>query len=594
MTAQAPGIGDVGASVHTSLATWLRGIGVRQVRLITGLVMFVYIFSHFFNHALGNISYDAMETWLRYHVWFWRIPIVNDTLYLAAIIHFSLGLWALYQRRHFRYSTAEITQLVLGLSIPLWLAGHLGAERLSGALFGWPPFNYASALYTYWVTAPYNIAVQFISLTVAWTHACIGLYFWLRLKSFFDWAAPVLLSVAVLMPALAMIGAHHGGREVAQLAEDSEWRNENLKRVPAGQARLITEISLVYFPVAYGAAIGLVFAGRGLRTFRERRRGMVTISYPNRQVRVPKGMSVLEASLRHKIPHASVCGGRARCSTCRIRVVSDRSKLPQPTGREAFVLESIGVSANPSIRLACQLRPQSDLSVIPILPASMNAELLRKGSRMNIGKERYIVSMFVDMRGSTKLAEARLPFDVVFLINRFLGACSQAALDAGGQPNQFVGDGVLALFGIEVDAKTACHQAIRAATKVATNVDLMNRQLASDLPEPIQYGIGIHGGEVIIGDIGFQDHTVFTALGDPVNVAARLQDMTKTLDCKAIISDEVFATAGVAAGSLASKEVTIRGREEPMIVRTIVDPTVLARLVDEESTMVSGGVMSAT
>lgn len=594
MTAQAPGIGDVGASVHTSLATWLRGIGVRQVRLITGLVMFVYIFSHFFNHALGNISYDAMETWLRYHVWFWRIPIVNDTLYLAAIIHFSLGLWALYQRRHFRYSTAEITQLVLGLSIPLWLAGHLGAERLSGALFGWPPFNYASALYTYWVTAPYNIAVQFISLTVAWTHACIGLYFWLRLKSFFDWAAPVLLSVAVLMPALAMIGAHHGGREVAQLAEDSEWRNENLKRVPAGQARLITEISLVYFPVAYGAAIGLVFAGRGLRTFRERRRGMVTISYPNRQVRVPKGMSVLEASLRHKIPHASVCGGRARCSTCRIRVVSDRSKLPQPTGREAFVLESIGVSANPSIRLACQLRPQSDLSVIPILPASMNAELLRKGSRMNIGKERYIVSMFVDMRGSTKLAEARLPFDVVFLINRFLGACSQAALDAGGQPNQFVGDGVLALFGIEVDAKTACRQAIRAATKVATNVDLMNRQLASDLPEPIQYGIGIHGGEVIIGDIGFQDHTVFTALGDPVNVAARLQDMTKALDCKAIISDEVFATAGVVAGSLASKEVTIRGREEPMIVRTIVDPTVLARLVDEESTMVGGGVMSAT
>lgn len=594
MTAQAPGIGDVGASVHTSLATWLRGIGVRQVRLITGLVMFVYIFSHFFNHALGNISYDAMETWLRYHVWFWRIPIVNDTLYLAAIIHFSLGLWALYQRRHFRYSTAEITQLVLGLSIPLWLAGHLGAERLSGALFGWPPFNYASALYTYWVTAPYNIAVQFISLTVAWTHACIGLYFWLRLKSFFDWAAPVLLSVAVLMPALAMIGAHHGGREVAQLAEDSEWRNENLKRVPAGQARLITEISLVYFPVAYGAAIGLVFAGRGLRTFRERRRGMVTISYPNRQVRVPKGMSVLEASLRHKIPHASVCGGRARCSTCRIRVVSDRSKLPQPTGREAFVLESIGVSANPSIRLACQLRPQSDLSVIPILPASMNAKLLRKGSRMNIGKERYIVSMFVDMRGSTKLAEARLPFDVVFLINRFLGACSQAALDAGGQPNQFVGDGVLALFGIEVDAKTACRQAIRAATKVATNVDLMNRQLASDLPEPTQYGIGIHGGEVIIGDIGFQDHTVFTALGDPVNVAARLQDMTKTLDCKAIISDEVFATAGVAAGSLASKEVTIRGREEPMIVRTIVDPTVLARLVDEESTMVGGGVMSAT
>ena len=97
-----------------------------------GLVMFTYIFSHFFNHALGNISYETMEAWLWFHVWWWRIPVVNYTLYTAAVIHFSLGLWALYQRRHFRYTATEITQLVLGLSIPLWLASHFGAVRLSG------------------------------------------------------------------------------------------------------------------------------------------------------------------------------------------------------------------------------------------------------------------------------------------------------------------------------------------------------------------------------------------------------------------------------------------------------------------------------
>ena len=149
--------------------------------------------------------------------------------------------------------------------------------------------------------------------TVAWTHACIGLYFWLRMKSFFDWAAPILLAIAVLLPALAMIGAHHAGREVAELADDPDWRKEHLQRVTAEQARVITEISLFYFPIAYGAAILLVFAARGARSLRERQSGMVTISYPNRQVRVPKGLSVLEASLRFKIPHASVCGGRARC-----------------------------------------------------------------------------------------------------------------------------------------------------------------------------------------------------------------------------------------------------------------------------------------
>src|SRR5262245_1651680 len=584
MQLQAPAITEFRpAGLDTAkLAIWLRGIGVRQVRIACGLVMFSYIFSHFFNHALGNISYPTMEAWLYFHIWWWRIPVVNAALYAAAATHFSLGLWALYQRRHFRYTVAEIIQLILGLSIPLLLASHFGAQRVTGWLFGRDPSNYATPLLGYWANRPYMIAVQFVLLTVAWTHACIGLYFWLRMKPFFKWASPIFFAIAVLLPPLAMLGAHHGAREVIELAKNPQWRSQNFRPIPAPQRTIVDDITLFYFPIGYAGAIAFVFAARGVRSLRERRRGTFTVSYPNRQVRVPKGLSVLEASLRFKIPHASVCGGRARCSTCRIRILSDRSKLPRPSGREAFVLDAIGVSANPSIRLACQLRPPSDVAVIPILPASMNAELLRKGSRMNIGKEHYIVSMFVDMRGSTKLAESRLPFDVVFLINRFLGACSQAALDAGGKPNQFLGDGVLALFGIDVDPKTACRQAIRAAANVASNIEYMNHQLASDLPEPIQYGIGIHGGEVIIGDIGFQDHSVFTALGDPVNVAARLQDMTKTLDCKAIISEEVFATAGIRADALAHTEVAIRGRDEPMIVRVAADPSVLTGLLEND------------
>ena len=115
--------------------------------------------------------------------------------------------------------------------------------------------------------------------------------------------------------------------------------------------------------------------------------------------------------------------------------------LPPPSGREAFVLARVGTSANPSIRLACQLRPRTDVAVIPVLPANVGADFVRNRHRVNIGEEHYVVSMFIDMRGSTKLAETRLPFDTVFLINRFLEAASQAVLDAGGQLNQFVGDG---------------------------------------------------------------------------------------------------------------------------------------------------------
>ncbi len=585
MNVQAPAIVDVRPAGGDSapLITWLRGIGVRQVRLACGLVMFSYIFSHFFNHALGNISYAVQETWLGYHVWWWRIPLVNFTLYAAVFTHFLLGLWALYQRRHFRYTAVEITQLVFGLSIPLLIASHFGIARIGGLMFGRDPPTYAAVLVAYWSLRPYMVAVQFTLLTVAWTHACIGLYFWLRLKPFFRRARPFLLAIAVLLPPLAMTGTHRGAHEAVEQAAQPKWRAEHIKPTPPVQRAAIEQITLYYFPIAYAAAILLVFAARGVRAVVERHRGSITVSYPSRKVRVPKGLSILEASLRFNVPHASVCGGRARCSTCRVRIVSDRNALPRPSGREAFVLARVGAAANPAIRLACQLRPQVDVAVIPVLPANVGADFVRNRSRVNIGEERYVVSMFIDMRGSTKLAESRLPFDTVFLVNRFLEAASQAVIDAGGQLNQFVGDGLLALFGLDCDPITASRQALRAASLVGANVEYMNHEFATELEHPIQFGIGIHGGEVIIGDIGFRDHTVFTALGDAVNVAARLQDMTKPLNCTVVISEEVCRNSGVAAAALARTEISIRGRDQPLAVFSVADPTSLAGLLDAQA-----------
>jgi adenylate cyclase len=576
---QAPTLGDVQTARFDALA-WLRGIGVRQVRLACGLIMFAYIFSHFFNHALGNISFDLMQSWLWYHTKWWRIPVVNITLYSAAMIHFSLGLWALYQRRHFRYSVAEITQLLLGLSIPLWLASHFGATRVAGWLYDWPPLPYANPLFAYWVVRQHRVAVQMILLTVAWTHACIGLYFWLRMKPFFRWAAPFLLSFAVVLPPLAMSGLHQGAQEVIRRAKDPAWRAQNIKPIPRDKRVVVDDITLFYFPIGYAAAILLVFAARGARGLNERRRGMVTVSYPGRQVRIPKGLSVLEASLRHKLPHASVCGGRARCSTCRVKVVSDRSGLPQPSRRESFVLKRVGAGKDPSIRLACQLRPQTDVAVIPVMPANLGGVFVRNRQNIHIGEEHFVVSMFVDMRGSTSLSEVRLPFDVVFLINRFVETVSRAVTDAGGEPNQVVGDGVLALFGLNTNPATACRQALRAASLIEANVAHLNHQFATEVSEPVRYGIGIHAGEVIIGDIGFRGRTVFTALGDSVNVAARLQDLTKRLGCRAAISEEVCNLAGIPADALTQTEVEIRGHEKPMSVRITEDPTVLAGLLD--------------
>jgi adenylate cyclase len=564
------------------IAKFIRGISVRQIRLGCGLVLFAYLVSHFLNHALGNISMDALATGVYYHAGFWQFLPVAVLFYTAALVHTGLGFWALYQRRQFRWKAIEPLQLVLGLSIPALVITHLAGVRLGQTLFGHEKL-YPQVLFAYWIVWPLKMWLMYAVMIIAWVHGCIGLYFWLRMKAFYQHAAPFLLAAAVLVPTLAMLGLYQAGRSVVD-SDSVEWRAENLspRQVGTPVEQAVLERIEEYFLIGYLGLLGLVLLARGARALNERRGGMITLSYGNgRTVRVPKGLSVLEASLRNNVPHASVCGGRARCSTCRIRIIGDYASLPQPSKREAFVLDRVGAGSDPAIRLACQLRPETDLSFFQIFLPQITAASLRTSSPSRIGEERYLVSMFVDMRGSTKLAEKRLPFDTVFIVNRFLGAVSQAVIECGGQPNQFVGDGQLALFGLATGPQTACRQALKAAAMIAANVDELNLFLKHDLREPVQFGIGIHGGEVIIGDIGYRDHMVFTALGDAVNVAARLQDMTKSLACEAVISEEMRVSAGLAADDLPQQEVAIRGRAEPMIIRVVKSAKTLSTLVGD-------------
>jgi adenylate cyclase len=561
------------------LTTFIRGISLRQVRLVSGVILLAYLVSHFLNHALGNVSMKALAIGVHFHMLFWQFLPVAILLYTACFVHTALGIWALYERRQFRWKAIEPIQLVLGLSIPAMVVAHIVGVRLGQTLYGHEKL-YPQVFFAYWISTPYKAWLLSAVMVVSWVHACIGLYFWLRMKAFYAKAAPYLLAVAVLVPTLSLLGIYQGGRNVMD-SDSLEWRQENLTRRAMGtheQAQVLERVT-DDFLIGYLGLIGIVLLAKGARALNERRGGMINLSYGNgRTVRVPRGLTVLEASLRNNVPHASVCGGRARCSTCRIRIIGDCSALPEPSQREAFVLGRVGTS-DPSIRLACQLRPATDLSFFQLfLPHTMSANA-HGSNPARIGQERYLVSMFVDMRGSTKLAEKRLPFDTVFIVNRFLGAVSQAVIESGGRPNQFIGDGMLALFGLSSSRQEACRQALKAATLIAANVDELNRFLEHDLREPIRFGIGIHGGEVIVGDIGYRDHMVFTALGDAVNVAARLQDMTKGLACEAVVSDEVRVTAGIAADALPQQQVEIRGRNEPMIVRTVTETRTLAALV---------------
>ena len=568
-------------TTQAQIEKFMRGVSVRQIRMVCGLILLAYLISHFLNHALGNISLEALAWGLHYHLLFWQFLPVAIVFYGAVLIHGGLGIWALYERRQFRWKAIEPLQLVLGLSIPALIAAHIIGTRLGHTLFGFERY-YPQVLHGYFATVSPRLALTTLALVISWIHGCIGLYFWLRLKAFFQRVAPFLLAAAVLVPTLALLGIYQGGRTVMKDSDDAGWRAVNLPPDKVGTPAQSDTLETITtdFLIGYLGLLGLVLVARGFRTLHERRVGMISLSYGNgRTIRVPKGLSVLEASLRYQVPHASVCGGRARCSTCRIRVIGDCASLPRPSNREAFVLNRVGSDADPAIRLACQLRPDADLSFFQIF--TPQAAPTRHGPS-HIGEERYLVSMFVDMRGSTRLAENRLPFDTVFVVNRFLGAVSKAVIECGGQPNQFLGDGQLALFGLATTKQIACRQALAAAGRISVHVEELNQFLKNDLREPIRFGIGIHGGEVIVGDIGYRDHMVFTALGDAVNVAARLQDMTKSLGCEVIFSEDVRATAGVADDALSRQDVEIRGRAGPMSVCVVAKADALSALVDDE------------
>src|ERR1700749_841656 len=135
------------------LTKFIRGIGVRQIRLACGLVLFAYLVSHFLNHALGNISMEAMAAGVRYHILFWRFLPVAIVFYASALIHSALGVWALYQRRQFHWRGIEPLQLVLGLSIPAMIITHIVGVRLGLSLFGNEKL-YPQELYSFWVGRP--------------------------------------------------------------------------------------------------------------------------------------------------------------------------------------------------------------------------------------------------------------------------------------------------------------------------------------------------------------------------------------------------------------------------------------------------------
>jgi adenylate cyclase len=537
--------------------------------LASGLVMLAYVTTHFVNHSLGLISVQAMDRALEHIYEYWASQLGSVLLYGAFATHYSLALWALWLRRSLKMPFAEATQLVLGFSIPFFLTDHVLQTRVADTFYGAGVGYYSAVLQTYFVTNPLRGALQFAVLLIAWVHAMIGLWFWLRLKRWYPRWQPILYAFALLLPTLAILGALEGGRQIMAMVEDPAWvaqfTQDHPRPAPADAAFL--DQLVVWVRYGFLAALLAVLAARVVRWYWQRRHGVVRLTYPSgRVVPIVRGVSVLEASRMAGIPHASVCGGRGRCSTCRIRVGGAPEAMLVPAPEELKVLRRVG--AAPDVRLACQLRPHGDLRVTPLLPATAQA---RDGfSRPGYlhGAEREIAILFGDLRSFTQLSEKKLPYDLVFLLNRYFAETGHAVEAAGGHIDKFIGDGVMALFGLDSGVEAGCRQALAAARDMSARMESLNRALVHDISEPLRIGIGIHAGPAIVGEMGYGSAVSVTAVGDSVNTASRIEGLTKTYGCELVISEAVALRAGIDLGDAPRHEIEIRGRVERLVVRT--------------------------
>ncbi|HEX6959984.1 MAG TPA: adenylate/guanylate cyclase domain-containing protein [Ferrovibrio sp.] len=541
-----------------------------RTKLFSGLLLFAFLVTHLLNHALGLLSLQAMESGAALFKLLWRTWPATILLYAAAFTHPLLALFNWLRRGHYRRIPWQgWAQVVLGLLIPPLAIEHILGTRASHAFLGLND-SYAYVLIVLFVQKPMLGLQQNLLVLIGWGHGCIGVYYWLRLKPFFERAWPFLYAAALLLPMLAMLGFLSGGRAVALAMHNPDW----LAAFRAGlnwPGAIAGEFTAYFVDLAYLLMAGLLFAalaGRGLIALIRRQRSSLVITYPDgRRYRGPSGgLSVLEASRLIGYPHASVCGGQGRCSTCRVRITgAGAAKLPPPDAAEAKVLERI--HAPPGVRLACQIRPTDDVAVVPLLPAGVPPRIVYGAASHAQGAERRIAILFADLRGFTKLSESRLPYDVVFLLNQYFKAMGEAVEAAGGRLDKFIGDGVMALFGIEEGADEGCRRAIDAARRMTAALARLNEAMQHDLGLKLKLGIGIHCGPAIVGEMGHGRAMHLTAVGDAVNTASRLESATKDFGAQIVISAEVAERAGLnGQAGWRRADVSLRGKSEPLAV----------------------------
>ncbi|MDN5205524.1 adenylate/guanylate cyclase domain-containing protein [Fulvivirgaceae bacterium BMA10] len=252
--------------------------------------------------------------------------------------------------------------------------------------------------------------------------------------------------------------------------------------------------------------------------------------------------TVLKASLKAKIPHLHVCRGRARCSTCRIIVEEGLENCSPRTDRESKLANRLHFG--PEVRLACQTKVTGNIKVRrPVLDKidmQITNQLRRKGDMRHYGEEKRIGILFCDIIGYTPFAESLPAYDVVHVLNRYYFQMNQVIERNGGEISDFIGDGLLALFGTN-NTNNCAINAVKAGLEMNKAMKELNPYLQSMYGKTFEIRIGVHYGNVVIGTFGNSKLAKISAIGDAVNFASRIEEANKKTNTKFLISEETYS-----------------------------------------------------
>lgn len=533
----------------------------REVRLWAGLILFTFVTMHLLNHALGVLGVSTMQAVQEWRVWLWRTWPGTIALYGAATVHVTLALKRIMLRRTWRMPLEEAVQILLGLAIPVLVLEHALGTRYGSTFLGTND-SYPAVLQ---IIYPGNVAWQTTLVLVAWFHGVIGLHYAFRAKPWFARVREIGLALGFAIPLLALAGFVAAGREAVQMLPPVPART-------AEQMAALNDAAHFGWTLLWGAALLLVAILIGIAVTR-RLRGFVPVRYVGHgEIALRPGSTLLEGSRANHIPHPSLCGGRGRCSTCRILVVSGQETLPDPTPAERTVLSRISAPAR--VRLACQIRPRSPLTVQILLPAfARECGLDWEEESYKWGVDRKVAILFVDIRAFTTLAKKQLPHDTVLLVNRFIAEITQTVEAHDGRIGMYLSDGAMAIFGLGGQKGMGCRDSIAAGRDMLRVARSLNAELGSALPMPLRLGIGIHCGPAVIARVGDAERGyMVTALGETVSIASRLESATKELLADMLVSDQAVQAAGITLPDAMLRHVQMRGHDEPIKAHAFTEP----------------------